>query len=74
MEQACFTVDEFCTAHRMCRTTFYALAKIGRAPRTIRLAQKVLISREAAADWRREQEAEPRKKASAAAPSEAVVA
>jgi predicted DNA-binding transcriptional regulator AlpA len=75
MEYDCYTVPEFCAAHRMGRTTFYALAKIGKAPRTIHLAQKVLVSREAAADWRREREAESaNKKVSDAASSEAVAA
>jgi hypothetical protein len=73
MDSDCFTVEEFCRSHRIGRTTFYALAKIGKAPRTIHLAQKVLVSREAAADWRREREAESaNRRASDAASSEAV--
>ena len=33
----CSTIPEFCAAHRMGRTTFYALAKLGKAPRMIHL-------------------------------------
>lgn len=58
-----FTIDEFCHAHRISRAHFYNLQKGGTAPRTMRLGARVLISSEAAADWRREREAESQKTA-----------
>lgn len=50
------SVSEFCLAHRIGRTHFYAMLKQGRAPRLMRVGRRVLISAEAAADWRREME------------------
>jgi hypothetical protein len=47
------TVDQFCADHSLSRAMFYKLAKAGKAPRTIRLGAKQLISEEAAAEWRR---------------------
>ena len=49
-----FTVNEFCSSHRISRTVLYDLWKAGRGPR--RMATGT-ISVEAAADWRRAQEA-----------------
>jgi hypothetical protein len=56
-ERAAFTVAEFCSSHRMSRRTLYILWQQGNGPRCIRNGRKVLISIEAAADWRREREA-----------------
>jgi hypothetical protein len=53
---AAFTVDEFCAAHRICRTRLYALWGEGRGPRFMKNGARRLISVEAAADWRREME------------------
>jgi predicted DNA-binding transcriptional regulator AlpA len=75
MDKDAFSIPEFCHRNSMSRGTFYNLDKIGKAPRTMRFGQKVLISKEAAADWRREREAESaNKKVSDAASSEAVAA
>ena len=57
-ECAAFSIDEFCRAHRVSRATLYNLWKAGRGPRFIKLAQRRLISVEAAAAWRREMESE----------------
>jgi predicted DNA-binding transcriptional regulator AlpA len=58
---AIFTVPEFCLAHRISRTALYKLWGEGNGPRRIQIgtgrSSKVLISAEAAADWRREREA-----------------
>lgn len=47
------TITEFCRAHRISRPTFYVWAKAGKAPETIAIGGKRLISVEAAADWRK---------------------
>jgi hypothetical protein len=53
-----YTVEEFCDAHRISRSRFYALLRDGRGPRVMRVDSRIRISREAAADWRRASEAE----------------
>jgi predicted DNA-binding transcriptional regulator AlpA len=51
------TISEFCKSHGFSRGHFYKLKKRGIAPRTMRLGGRVVVSIEAAADWRREREA-----------------
>lgn len=46
------TIEQFCAEHGICRATFYNLAKVGQAPRTMKVGGKRLISEEAAAAWR----------------------
>ncbi len=53
-----YPVDEFCRRHGICRATFYNAQKDGIGPRTMKVRGRTLISREAAADWRRQREAE----------------
>lgn len=53
-----FTIPEFCDAHRISRTHFYALTKAGKTPRVMKLGRRTLISLEAAADWRAQMERE----------------
>jgi hypothetical protein len=57
IERATYTVAEFCSTHRMSRSALYKLWQMGIGPRYMRTGGKVLISVEAAADWRREREA-----------------
>lgn len=52
MNKPCYTVQEFCDAHSISKVHFYALTKQGRGPRTMRLGRRVLITIEAAAEWR----------------------
>jgi hypothetical protein len=52
-----YSVDEFCRRHGISPQLFYKLKPFGLMPRTFRLGARVLISREAAAAWRREREA-----------------
>jgi hypothetical protein len=52
-----YSVDEFCTRHRFSSQLFYKLQPLGLMPATFRLGTRVLISREAAAAWRRAREA-----------------
>ncbi|MGX9426137.1 MULTISPECIES: hypothetical protein [Bradyrhizobium] len=49
-----FTVNEFCARHRISVQLFYKIRK--QMPRTFNVGTRVLISREAAAAWRRERE------------------
>jgi hypothetical protein len=52
------TVNEFCRRERICRSTFYNLKKAGKGPRVMLVGDKLRISPEARADWRRDREAE----------------
>jgi hypothetical protein len=56
-DRAAYTIDEWCAAHRLSRRKFYDLQEQGVGPRLMRIGSKVLISVEAAADWRAEREA-----------------
>jgi hypothetical protein len=49
-----FTVNEFCARHRISVAMFYKIRK--QMPRTFNVGARVLISKEAAAAWRRERE------------------
>jgi predicted DNA-binding transcriptional regulator AlpA len=53
------SVAEFCAANGIGKTTFFKLRKLGKAPRTMPVGSRVLISVAAAKEWRkaREQEA-----------------
>jgi len=62
-----FTIAEFCAVHHISRTTFYALKETGQGPRTFKVGRRVLITREAADDWRKKLE-----KAEAEAAEEAI--
>lgn len=52
VERAAFGVDEFCKAHGICRSNFYALVNAGEGPRIFKAGTRTLVSKEAAADWR----------------------
>ena len=54
--RAAFTINEFCESHRLSRASFYNLRKLGRGPSEMHLGSKILISVEAAAEWRRRME------------------
>lgn len=54
-----FTIPEFCEAHgNFSRVLLYRLWNEGRGPRVMRIGRRVIITAEAAADWRRQMEAE----------------
>jgi hypothetical protein len=55
--RAASTVDEFCVDHRISRSKLYQLWNEGVGPRVIKLGHKMLITQEAAADWRAAREA-----------------
>jgi hypothetical protein len=50
------SLGRFCHRHGITLQNYYKLAAQGLAPRTFHVGTRVLVSREAAADWRRERE------------------
>jgi len=52
-----YTITDFCRAHSISRSFFFKLQSNGEAPRVMRAGRRIMISREAAAEWRREREA-----------------
>ncbi len=57
-DPATYTVTTFCQEHNISRSYLYRLWNEGRGPRRTKLGRRTLISREAAADWRRQMEVE----------------
>jgi predicted DNA-binding transcriptional regulator AlpA len=54
LPRAAYSIREFCAQHNLSRGTYYRLRAQGRAPREMRFGGKlVLISQEAARDWRK---------------------
>ena len=47
-----FSVNDFCSAHSISRSFFYRLESKGLGPRTFKIGDRTLISKEAAAEWR----------------------
>lgn len=52
-----YSREEFARAHGIGLTLLHEMIKAGNGPRLMRVGRRVLISMEAAADWRREMEA-----------------
>lgn len=52
-----YSISQFCEAVGFSRGTFYNLAKIGKAPRVMRIGRRVVISAESVEQWRRATEA-----------------
>ena len=52
-----FTVPEFCRRHKISVSFFYKLVGLGKGPRLMKAGTRTLVTKEAAADWRREREA-----------------
>jgi hypothetical protein len=48
----CFTIKEFCRSHRISVSSYYELRKLGLGPREHRVFSHVLITEQAAAEWR----------------------
>lgn len=48
-----YTIEQFCQAHGFSKAHYFNIAREGKGPRIMRVGSRVLISREAAADWRR---------------------
>jgi hypothetical protein len=53
---AAYTIPEFCEAHRISESMYYKIRADGLGPREARAFTKVIITKEAAADWRRARE------------------
>ncbi len=51
-----YSIEEFCWRHRISPQLFYKLKPQGLMPVTFNVGTRVLISREAAAAWRRARE------------------
>jgi hypothetical protein len=60
------TILSFCKSNAISESLFYSLKRQGKGPREIDLGGRILITREAEADWRREREAETLRKRKAA--------
>lgn len=56
LQEDTYSVNKFCKAHNISRGTFYNLRKQGKGPKVITLGRLVLISKEAAAEWRKNME------------------
>ena len=55
--RAAYSIREFCAAHRISQSMYYKLRNAGLGPRELRALRKIVITEEAAADWRHEREA-----------------
>jgi len=53
-----FTLAQWCAFRKISRSTYYNLAKVGKAPRIMLLGKKITITEKADADWCRDREAE----------------
>jgi hypothetical protein len=51
-----YTIPEFCEAHRISQSMYFKLRNAGLGPREMRAMRKVMISVEAAQEWRRARE------------------
>jgi hypothetical protein len=51
-----FTVDEWCQKRRITKPHFYALLRLGLAPKTMKLKKRRTITSEADAEWQAERE------------------
>jgi hypothetical protein len=52
------TIRQFCDAHRISNAMYFIMKQRGEHPREMRVGAKILVSHEAAAEWRREREAD----------------
>ncbi len=55
--QDAYNVSEFCQRHNISRSKYYEIVKAGEGPRIFKIGNSSRISKEAAADWRRDMEA-----------------
>jgi hypothetical protein len=52
-----YPIPEFCRRHGISQSFYFLLQRQGLGPRTMKVGARVVISKEAAADWRRAREA-----------------
>ncbi len=57
-EKDAFSILEFCSRHGLSSGLYYILKRKGLGPREFRVQSRILISKEAASDWRRARELE----------------
>jgi hypothetical protein len=65
-ERSAHTIDEFCIAHRISRSQYYELKKLGLTPDEMAVGRSRFISDESAERWRREREAAAKEAVNAA--------
>lgn len=56
LQKQSFSTREFCDLHDISRSFFYLLREKGEAPRLMKVGRRMLVSAEAAAEWRRDME------------------
>jgi hypothetical protein len=56
-ERDAYSIPEFCLRHGFSQAKYFQIAASGEGPRVMRVGKRVLISREAATEWRRSREA-----------------
>jgi hypothetical protein len=56
VEREAFTIKEFCRAHRISEPLYFKMKKLGKGPREMHALGRIMISVEAAAEWRRANE------------------
>jgi hypothetical protein len=59
--KAADSIASFCKNHGISPSTYFNLKKARKGPREMRVGNRVLISKEAQADWRREREEDARR-------------
>jgi len=57
-----YSIAQFCKRHAISQSFYFALQAAGLGPRTMKVGGRVLVSREAAAAWRRRRERAARRK------------
>jgi len=55
-DQDAYTIPAFCKRHSFSPAKYFQLQQQGEGPRVMRIGKRVLISKEAAAEWRRSRE------------------
>lgn len=56
IDRVVYDIPEFCYIHKISRAFFYKLKKLNLSPKTIKLGSRVLITEEAAKEWRKKME------------------
>lgn len=54
--QDVYDIKQFCQRNRISVSTYFNLQKTGAGPRVMRVGNRVLITKEAAAEWRKQLE------------------
>ena len=57
MEKDAYSIAEFCKRHSIGRSSFYSQIAAGTGPKFFKVGNHTIISKEAAADWRKAREA-----------------